>query len=104
MSLLSLQVTGKAEKDLRPVKGATMEARAGLALFLQAMVVDVTMEEAIVIFFPFLLICCDLHHSKAKPSSVFIAFIIGFFVEPRTLVSAYDHEPHSCATSGSNFG
>ncbi|GGQ41455.1 hypothetical protein GCM10010233_66360 [Streptomyces pseudogriseolus] len=44
MSLLAFLVTGKAEADLRPVKGATMLACAGEAV---AMVADEIIEEAI---------------------------------------------------------
>lgn len=47
ISLLSLRVTGKAEDDLRPVKGATMLAWAAVARLTDDTAADGTMEEAI---------------------------------------------------------
>lgn len=47
MSLLVFLVAGKAEEDLRPVKGATMLAWARLARFAVATVADEIIEEAI---------------------------------------------------------
>ena len=47
MSLFAFLVTGKAEVDLRPVKGATMLACAGEAGLTVAMVADEIIEEAI---------------------------------------------------------
>lgn len=47
MSLLVLRVNGKAEADLRPVKGATKVAWAGEARLTEAAAADDTMDEAI---------------------------------------------------------
>ena len=60
MSLLAFLVPGKAAADLRPVKGATKVACAGLARLTVATVAEEIIEEAIAyirfLFFPFFLL------------------------------------------------
>ena len=64
MSVLVFLVTGKAELDLRPVKGATMLAWGALALFtaVATAVADEIIEEAIslVLLLLLLLLVCKL--------------------------------------------
>lgn len=56
ISLLALWVTGKVAVDLRPVKGATMLAWAGVAMLTVATVADEIIEEAITSFLLLILI------------------------------------------------